>query len=180
MGQHPRTRGARLTSHPTVTVTVTSARLYATAFREGGRLVTSLDVAVKDRPKRYGVLAEIELARSRADCSSHRNGAKVPSCPQGRHCRREQPAYVDGCVSISRGVTQGRLALCRPMLRHQATRPAGSVVLALACGAGRRVARCRRCSWQKQERVPVRRFRWPSCPIPVRRGTVVAGRPGRA
>jgi hypothetical protein len=38
-------------------------------------------VAAACRPKRYGVLAEIELVRSRADCSSRGNAVTVPSCP---------------------------------------------------------------------------------------------------
>ena len=36
------------------------------------------------RPERYDVPADIELAPSRADCSSRGNAATVPSCPQGR------------------------------------------------------------------------------------------------
>ena len=43
--------------------------------------------SVPSRPKRYGVLAEIELAPSRGDCSSRGNAARVPSCPQGRRSR---------------------------------------------------------------------------------------------
>ena len=49
--------------------------------------------------------------------------------------------------------------------RHQATGPAGAVVLAFARGADRRGA-LSAVLVGEQKRVPVRRFRRPSCPIP--------------
>ena len=62
--------------------------------------------ALPTRPKPYGVLAEIELAPSRADCSSHGNAATVPSCPQGRLSRSGELADQVHAVGATRSLGQ--------------------------------------------------------------------------
>ena len=92
-------------------------------------------IGARPRPKRYGALAEIELAPSRADCSSHGNAATVPSCPQGRRSsqarwraratrlRLHRPSRCDGCFPFRLG---SDLVGSRRWLSsfHSGTRPA--------------------------------------------------------
>jgi hypothetical protein len=74
-------------------------------------------VSLPRRPKRHGVLAQIELAPSRADCSSRANAATVSSCPQGRRSRSQvRERDSSACAGRTAGRRSDQRLVCQAVL----------------------------------------------------------------